>query len=942
VKRGLQLLTGQPTYVGRDPELESVDLELSRLRTGQGWLMIVEGESGIGKTRLLAEVSARARAGGLSVLSASGYELGQDHPFGAIADALALRISSPDPYRAAMARLLRRTWGERPHLEYRLVDDILSLLERLTIQEPVLLTMDDLQWVDTPSLQSLAHVARSLAQMRLGVICAVRPGPHRPQVDQFLRSVAAEARLLRLGPLPRDAVVTLLTELVGGTPGARLLDHVLGASGNPLLVKELAGALRREGSLREAGGTVELSGQPLPASLHDLVMRWLGSLPGRTSELLRIASVLGTDFSLVDLADLSDCGAGELTTALEPALRSGLLGEAGRRLAFRHQLVRDTVYAQLPRSVRSALHRQAAYLLASRGADAIRVASHLSLGADDGGAEAVDWLRRAAREALSCSPQVAVELLDRAVELSGTGHPAREEMLADRALALSWAGRADEALGAARAMLAASIGAPLEGRLRLGLARALLVQGRWADAARELEIVAARSDGSRMAAARLLGDAALARAHCGELGRAVALAEEAMAIGQQLGDELAQSIALSSLAVVAHFEARHHDSVEASRRAVALAASSGDPEASLRPTAVWLGLGHVDTDRFDDALSVLQVGRRRSEEAGAYWQLPLYDDGIGTLHFHAGRWDDALAEIETCMALARETGTLWWLVPGSCMLAFIAIHRDQDDLADTLLATARRHADSGGFGWNRLLWVSALRQESRGDLTGAVATLEEAWQATAAAGFLPDHVTIGPDLVRLALAMGSRERACEVAERTCRVAERTRVASAIAAGLRCRGLVEGGAEDLLEAVRLLRQSPRPVDLAFTCEDAGSRLAEGGRMAEALPLLDEALREYRRIGARRDLARINRTLRSHGVRRPRSASRRRPERGWESLTATEQRVTELASLGLTNPEIGTRLFISRRTVATHLSHIFAKLGISSRVELAAAAQRSRLA
>jgi tetratricopeptide (TPR) repeat protein len=881
VKPALQP-SAQSSYVGRDPELAFLHHELGRLQVA-GWVLVVEGEAGIGKTRFLAEVSAHAAGSGFIVAAASGYELGQDHPFGAIAEALDVRSTSEDLDRAEAARLLRRTPGEGEHLEYRLLDDVASLLERLAIEAPVLLTMDDLQWVDSPSLLCLAHVARRLPHVRLGVLGAIRPGPRRPPVEQFLRSLAGSVRRLPLGPLSPDAVATLLAELVGGTPGARLLDHVLGAAGNPLLVTELAGALRREGSLETRDGTVELGGEPLPASFNDLVTRRLEALPDRTWELLRVASVLGSEFSPADLGQLADRSAGELAAALEPALRSGLVQDAGDRLAFRHQLVHEAVYSQMPRPIRSALHNHAGHLLASRGADAILVASHLGLGAADGRTEAVGWLRRAAQEASSRSPRIAVELLDRALELSAAGQPAREEMLADRAVALVWAGRTDEALRAAREMLAASMGAPLEGRLRFGLAHALLVQGLWREAAGELEILAARPGLPKVEAARLLGDAALARAHCGALERAVTLAEEAM---RTAGDELTTSIALSSLAVVAHFEARHRTSVEFSRRAVALAAASGSPEAEMRPAPVWLGLGLVDTDQFEEAMAVLQRGRRRSEEAGAYWQLPLYDDGIATLHFYAGSWDDAVAELETCIALAEETGTLWWLVPASCMLAYIAIHRDQDDLAATLLAAARRQARSTEFGSDRLVWVGALRREAVGDVAGARAMLEEAWQATAAAGFLPHHLIVGPDLVRVALATGARSRAREVAWRTAQIAERTGVASAIATGLRCRGLVEGGAERLLEAVRLLRVGPRRVELAFACEDAGSRLAQLDRVSEAVPLLDEALAEYRRVGARRDAARIIGTLRSCGVRRPRVEPRHRSDGGWESLTATE--------------------------------------------------------
>jgi len=551
----------------------------------------------------------------------------------------------------------------------------------------------------------------------------------------------------------------------------------------------------------------------------------------------------------------------------------------------------------------------------------------------------VDWLRRAASEALYQSPQVAVELLDRAMSLAGPAHPSREAMLVDRALALTWAGRADETVSMARAMLAANPGSPLEERQRLALAQALLVQGRWGESANELEALATRAGASKRARGRLLGDAAMARAHNGDLFRATALALEARAVGEQLDDAVTQSIALSSLAVVAHFEARYVESLDASRAALMLEQNSLSPEAGLRPTSVWLGLGLADADHFEEALQVLQAGRERSEESGRYWQLPLYQDGIATIHFYAGDWDDAVAEMETCIALARERGTLWWVVPASCILAYIAIHRDQDDVADAALTTAKRQLVNSvqDFGANRLMWVTGLRHEARGELDAALAQLWAGWEASARSGFLPDHLRIGPDLVRVAISVGDRKRAYDVAGVVGAVAARTGVRSATATGLRCSGLAEGDADRLLEAVAALRESPRRVDLALACEDAGTHLVRQGGIGNGVPLLDEALAEYRRVGARRDAARTFSTLRAAGVRRSSPTKSRRPSLGWQALTASEQRVMELASQGLTNPEIGRRLFISRRTVATHLSHIFAKLEISSRVELAALAR-----
>jgi DNA-binding CsgD family transcriptional regulator len=493
----------------------------------------------------------------------------------------------------------------------------------------------------------------------------------------------------------------------------------------------------------------------------------------------------------------------------------------------------------------------------------------------------------------------------------------------------------------ARAILP-DVGSPATGvRLRLGLARALMIQGRWAESAAELRALAVRDGAAELERARLLGDAALALAHCGDLEGAVTVAEQARTTGERLDDDLTRSIALSSLAVVAHFEARHLDSVRASRDAVALAVRSKDPEATLRPVAVWLGLGLVDADEFDEALTVLQVSRRRSEEAGMSWHLPLYDDGIGTLHFYTGEWDDATAEMETCIASAQRTGTLWWLVPSNCTLAYIAIHRSHEELADAAIATAERQCESsGGFGANRLLWIKGLRREAAGDTGQALALLEQGWAATAAAGFRPHQLLMGPDLVRIALARGARERAREVAGLVEEVADRTGVSSAVATGLRCRGLAHGDPSCLERAVALLRQGPRQVDLAFTCEEAGICLARQGDHRGAVAVLNEALEVYGRMGARRDAARALAELSRLGVRRPRGRRSRRPALGWPALTDTERRVADLASVGLTNREVGGRMFISPRTVATHLQHVFAKLEISSRVELARRAEERR--
>ncbi|HSR25605.1 MAG TPA: AAA family ATPase, partial [Candidatus Eisenbacteria bacterium] len=720
---------------GREQSLASFVKGLTDVESGHGWTWVIEGEAGIGKSRLLREIGALARERGFGVLTGAGYELGHEHSYGAIAEALELRSSSPDPLRASIAELLRRAPREGHHLEFRVLEDLLALVERLSMERPLVLAMDDLQWVDTASLLALAHVARHATPLRAAIVVALRPPPRRQQADQFLESVAAVACSTSLDPLRRAAVDALLAELVGGVPGVRLRSQIERAGGNPLFIRELVAALRSAGSLVEAGGEVELTGRPLPAGINRLIDRHLRHLPAATGRALRMASVLGCDFSLADLADVMGQPASAIADLVQPALQNGLLGEQGSQMVFRHQLVRDAIYERMPQAMRSALHRDVGRLLAGRGAEVGQVAAHLALGGETARSEAIEWLRRAAREATSTSPALAIEYLDRAIHLAGPRHGERDELLADRVLALTWAGRAPEALQVAGDMLGAGVSSALENRLRLGLARALLAQARWDESARQLELLAAGPGMDEPGRARLLGDAALALALSGSAERAAVHVEEARRIGERLQDDLTLSVVYSALAVLAHFEARHLDSVEASRQAVALAARSRSKEAGTRPAAVWLGNGLKDADEFDEALTVLQVGRRRSEEAGMVWHLPLYDDGIGTVHFHAGDWDDALAEMETGIALAERTGTLWWLVTAKCMMAYIAIHRGQEQLAEASISTAVEHAGSRpSFSQNRLRWVRGLHHEARGEPKAALALLEEAWAATAAAG----------------------------------------------------------------------------------------------------------------------------------------------------------------------------------------------------------------
>jgi DNA-binding CsgD family transcriptional regulator len=236
------------------------------------------------------------------------------------------------------------------------------------------------------------------------------------------------------------------------------------------------------------------------------------------------------------------------------------------------------------------------------------------------------------------------------------------------------------------------------------------------------------------------------------------------------------------------------------------------------------------------------------------------------------------------------------------------------------------------------MWARALLLEAAGATTEAYATLAGVWDLCASSGLAVDYPVLGDDLIRLALAAGEHSRARQVAVAVAEVAARNDVPSLAGAALRCRGLVEDDPEVLRAAVDAYGQGPRPLELALAAEDAAAALARRGNPDAAVALLERALGVYERLDAARDRDRTEARLRGLGVHHGRRGIRQRPQIGWESLTPTERTVVELVAEGLTNPQIGERLYVSRRTVQTHLAHVFAKLGISSRTQLAAQATR----
>jgi predicted ATPase len=393
---------------GRAVELRTLVDALGRAAGGRPAVVIVEGEAGIGKSRLLAEALEAARARGLQVVAGRGQDLERNRPFGLLADSLGCSRSSPDPRRAAIAALLATHDGDRgvatvssdPGLQFQAVDAFLELVEALALQGPLALGLDDLQWADPSSLLTLGAAARRLTDSPVALLASLRPLPRGGELERALAALdAAGARRLTLGQLDPEAVTELVAEAVGAEPGPRLRAEVAAAGGNPLFVTELVAALLHEGAIQVADGQAEVAETTLPPNLRLTILRRLSFLPDDILEALRLASILGSSFSLTDLSATTGRSVLALSSVLAEALRARVLTDDGDRLRFRHDLIHEAIYEDLPASVRLALHHEAGRRLAEAGAEAVAVAEHLARGASPGDGEAIPAAGRPGRRA---------------------------------------------------------------------------------------------------------------------------------------------------------------------------------------------------------------------------------------------------------------------------------------------------------------------------------------------------------------------------------------------------------------------------------------------------------------------------------------------------------------------------------------------------------------
>ena len=551
---------------------------------------------------------------------------------------------------------------------------------------------------------------------------------------------------------------------------------------------------------------------------------------------------------------------------------------------------------------------------------------------------AVEWLERAGKEAVALDPAAGVALLEKALDIAPADWTSWTHLEVALLEPLCACGRLEDARTLVQTVLGRGISPADEFALRCGLVSILGMAGDMASAASECEaaISVPGAPASEAPAWRCIG-AGIALLTGRPAEEVHAEAVRALKDAAAGCDTRLTRIARQALALSAGAQGGYDDALENARRARQILDMESFEHVNWLLPHVWEALFLVYLDRFEEANDAFTMARVRAESSGELSRLPLIYAGTAGTHYYAGQWEEARLELDAGLTLAAETGHEALTMLSHALMARMALACDDRRGAQASLDAGTEILFSGRhlFGAELLLLAQGTMSELDSDTKGSLALLEMAWDQTSNIRGLVQSRDIGPALTRLSRAEGQLDRACEVAAEMELLAQRSSALSVSAAAVRCRGLAHDDADILLDAVATYRRTPRLVDVAAVSEEAASCLLARGRSDEAIQLLEAASSIHAKTGAESDLRRVDTLLRGQGVRRRRHGPAR-ADGGWESLSPNELKVVELVAEGLSNPQIGVRLFISRRTVETHLAHVFRKLGLSSRAQVAAAA------
>jgi DNA-binding CsgD family transcriptional regulator len=898
--------------LGRADEQREIQLVLARARSGASAVLALAGEPGIGKTALLDY--AAQDAAGMRLLRARGIESEAQIPFGSLLELIRPALVLLDKIPAPQAAALEAALALRPAAaqdRFAVGAATLSLLAAYAEETPVTVLVDDAQWLDGPSAVALLFAFRRMVADPIAVLVAVREG--EPSLLD-----GADLPVLRLGGLSLDEAALLAPGL--SAEAVRRLHQT--TAGNPLALRELAAdAGDRDLMLAPDDAPVMVS-----ARISGAFLRRASLLDPTARQALVLAAISGSG----DLATLEQAAARldiDLS-GLGPAEQAGLVTLGAGTVEFRHPLARSAVYADAPAAQRRAAHRAMAAVLPDRDAD--RRAWHLAaaaIGLDEAASAAL--AQTAARSRDRSAYATAAAAFERAGRLAADGE--RRAWLLWQAAEAGWlAGLTDHAvvlLNEARALAGEARTLIEVDRLAGHIAT---LRGPVMDGHAILTAAAARADPE--SAVAMLAEASSACFFSGNAAEMLAVAEKAQIEALPGLSVRAQFLAAMALGTARIFGGDAAAGAEALHQAVMLAENSAEVRGDLR-LLHWLAVAPLFLREDGAGRSLLEHALQTARSRAAVGVLPFALNLIARDQATTDRWAVAEATYQEAIGLARESGQQTELAFGLAGLAWLHARRGRE--TEGRAAAAEALDLCRGMG-TRLyeIWATAALGELElglGDAARAVEVFEGQQR------LLDDLVITDPDLSPAAelvegyLTVGRHRDAQRVASRFSAAAQAKGQPWSLARALRAQGMLageDGFAGAFERAITLHEQTPDPFEAARTRLAFGQRLRRSRNRLLAREQLRTAVDEFERLGARPWADRARAELAATG-----ETHRRRDGAGIDDLTPQELQVALLLSSGKTTRETAAALFLSPKTVEYHLRHVYQRLGIHSREELA---------
>lgn len=922
--------------LGRETELGTIATVLEAVDVGQRRILVVSGELGIGKTRLLDAVREQAKALRFTVISGRASELEVDVPFAAAVDAFEGQLGDmPDArlrslgdeqlaYLATVFPALHAMGRSGSALDspsqrwraYRALRDLIGLVAG---RRPAALIIDDLHWADEATFGLLEYLVRRPPDDPHLLVLGSRPTAALERLlEARTPNDGAELVSIDLRPLDRLAAEPLLTPIGDSSDRDRVF---LESGGNPLFLEELV----RFG----------FEGEP-PMGISAAVRSEVRTLTAPARALLAGAAISGDPFELDLATAVAELGRDDGLQALDTLLERTLVRETedARRFAFRHPVVRSAVYASLPTGVRLAAHHRAANALSTMGAPLAARARHLFHSAQPGDFDAAVTLRSAAAVVRSRAPAIAADWL----RAARRADPAPSSLvLTELAETLVDAGRLEEALVVVDDPSVIPNDADETERVRLCIAGASVERllGRHLAAKRRLELALADTRAQRDASALLMANVAFSSYQSGDPKETGRWAERALTAAD--GDLLV-SAAASALLAPAHLAAGQTNAARAAA-ADAVERFAGASDAAIAAAGDLVSSipwGVLGAERLADGLSIARRAGSAVRRHGTGPAIVAIDVAAVLALGLLGRITEAVAAADDAEQTARITGNAqavqwalwmkaWTLLESGSLDAALVAADESTELGEALDASA----------------LATIGRTVRGAVLVARGEFEAGRELVALYDVDPGWICRwSPALVQASIALGDLELARAQAASASALAAVTGLAGPLAAGLRSEALVALAEDDFERGARLAR------DAIASARSIGGVLDEArGRL-----LVGRALGPTDRSAAIRELETVSgqaiesgasglhdeavRELRKLGHRVGRGGRRAGGEQGIGSLSGREREVADLVAVGSTNREIAGRLFLSEKTVERHLSHVFRKLDVRSRAEVAA--------